>query len=83
MAGKPCERGVLHAEFTGILVPRNPGIGGRGLPEGPDLFLGGRTTFSGHYVTRPRVTLMKPGMICSLPSLAMSLIVEFGIPEIC
>jgi hypothetical protein len=47
--------------------------------RGADLFLDGRTTFSGHYGTRPLVTPMKPGMICSLPSLAMSLMLEFGI----
>jgi hypothetical protein len=50
-----------------------------GITGGPGLFLGGRTTFSGHYVTGQRVTRMKPGMICSLPFPAMSLTVEFGI----
>jgi hypothetical protein len=42
---------------------------------------GGRTTFSGRYVTRQSVILMKPGMICSLPSPAMSLMVEFRIAD--
>jgi hypothetical protein len=35
--------------------------------------------FSGPFGTRPQVTPMKPGMTCSLPSPAMSLMVEFGI----
>jgi hypothetical protein len=57
------------------------GLADEDYTGGAGLFGGGRTTFSGHYGTRPRVILMKPGMICSLPSPAMSLMVEFRIAD--
>ncbi|MDR2095563.1 MAG: hypothetical protein LBP76_08595, partial [Treponema sp.] len=42
---EPCERGVLHAEFTGIPVPRDPGIGGRGLHRRGRAFWGRKDDF--------------------------------------